>query len=238
MRAHDVSHQILLCLRRPVERRGDPPEHDAPHGIPARPPVRLVETDAKVSRPAIEEMAEVKRQNELLRQQLQQSVSLPSTLSSPQQSTSISPLPSSSSAAFLRLYTHLHLSRVDRRCCQHRRSYSRTPQQSASVQPPSQELLSNIMQQMSSGQTAGEQPSLASYLVLGATLEPNIKAKICEGEYVDIGALCSPTDTAVSVAMENNGQPTISLTPVRTKPPSSIYEWLRLFCTYVSIDFN
>ena len=52
---------------------------------------------------------------------------------------------------------------------------------------------------------------------------------------MELGALSSPTDTAVSVVMGNDGQPTISLAPVRTKPPSSIYEWLRLFGTYASI---
>ena len=199
-----------------------------------RPSVRLVETDADVSRPAIEEMAELKRQNELLRQQLQQSVSLPATSSSPQQSSSLSPLPSSSSAAFPSAL-HPPLPQQSGSTLLLATPVVFTSQQSASVQPPSQDLLSNILQQMSAGQTAGEQPSLASFLVLGATLEPKIKAKICEGGYVDLGALCSPTDTTVSVAMGNNGQPSISLTPVRTKPPSSIYEWLRLFFTYASI---
>ena len=52
---------------------------------------------------------------------------------------------------------------------------------------------------------------------------------------MELGALSSPTDTAVSVVMGNDGQPTISLAPVRTKPLSSIYEWLPLFCTYASI---
>ena len=42
------------------------------------------------------------------------------------------------------------------------------------------------------------------------------KSKIREGRYVDLGALSSPTDTAVSVAKGNNGQPTISLTPDQT----------------------
>ena len=199
-----------------------------------RPSVRLVETDAGVSRPAIKEMAELKRQNELLRQQLQQSVSLPATSSSPQQSSSLSPLPPSSSAAFPSAL-HPLLPQQSGSTLLPAPPVVFTPQQSASVQPPSQDLLSNILQQMSSGQTAGEQPSLASFLVLGATLEPKIKAKTCEGGYVDLGALCSPTDTTVSMAMGNNGQPSISLTSVRTKPPSSVYEWLRLFCTYASI---
>ena len=44
-----------------------------------RPSVRLAETDADASRPTSEHMAELRRSNELLRQQLQQAVSLPST---------------------------------------------------------------------------------------------------------------------------------------------------------------
>ena len=127
-----------------------------------RPSVRLVETDADVSRPAIEEMAELKGQNELLRQQLQQSVSLPATSSSPQQSSSLSPLPSSSSAAFP-LALHPPLPQQSGSTLLPAPPVVFTPQQSASVQPPSQDLLSNILQQMSSGQTAGEQPSLASF---------------------------------------------------------------------------
>ena len=75
--------------------------------------------------------------------------------------------------------------------------------------------------------------SLASYLVLGATIEHKIKSKIWG--YVDLGALSSPTHTSVSLAIVNNVQPTISLTPLRARPPSSIYEWLRLFGTYANI---
>ena len=78
---------------------------------------------------------------------------------------------------------------------------------------------------MSSGQTAGEQPSRASYLVLGATLEPKIKSKICEGGmWILVRCLCQQTQQ-----MGNYGQPTISMTPVYTSPPGSSYEWLHLF---------
>ena len=175
-------------------------------------------------------MAELKKQNELLRQQLQQAVSLPLA------SSSSAPLPSSSSAA-LPSALHHPPSQQSRSMLLAAPSIIFTPQQFSSVQPPSQDLLSSVRQHnnMSSSQTVDEQPSLARYLVLGATLESKIKPKICEGGYVDIGALSSPTDTAVSVAMGNNGKPTISLTPMRTSPPSSILEWLCLFGTYASI---
>ena len=178
-------------------------------------------------------MAELKKQNELLRQQLQQAVSLSLA------SSSSAPLPSSSSAA---LPSPLHHPpyQQSRSTLLAAPSIIFTPQQFSSVQPPSQDLLSSVRQHnnnynMSSSQTVGEQPSLARYLVLGATLESKIKSKICQGGYVDLGALSSPTDTAVSVAMGNIGQPTISLTPMRTSPPSSILEWLRLFGTYAGI---
>ena len=193
-----------------------------------RPSVRLAEPD--VGRSAIDEMAELKKQNELLRQQLQQAVSLPLA------SSSLAPLPSSSSAALPSALRHPP-SQQSVSMLLAAPSVIFTPQQFSSVQPPSQDLLSSVLQHnnMSSSQTVGEQPSLARYLVLGATLEPKIKSKICVGGYVDLGALSSPTDTAVSVAMGNNGQPTISLTPVRTRPPSSILECLRLFGNYASI---
>ena len=171
-----------------------------------RPSVRLADTDADVSTPKSEQMAELRRQNELLRQQLQQAGSLPST-SSAQQSSFHSPLPSSSSAAFPSAF-HPSPPQQSGPTLPPATPVVFTPQQATSVQPPSQDLLSNILQQMSSGQTAGEQPSLARYLVLGVTLEPKIKAKICEGGYLDLRALSSPTDTAVSVVMGNDGQPT------------------------------
>ena len=193
-----------------------------------RPSVRLAEPD--VGRSAIDEMAELKKQNELLRQQLQQAVSLPLA------SSYLAPLPSSSSAALPSALRHPP-SQQSVSMLLAEPSVIFTPQQFSSVQPPSQDLLSSVLQHnnMSSSQTVGEHPSLARYMVFGATLEPKIKSKICVGGCVDLGALSSPTDTAVSLAMGNNGQPTISLTPVRTRPPSSNLEWLRLFGTCASI---
>ena len=107
-----------------------------------------------------------------------------------------------------------------------------------SAPPASQDLLANVLNQMSASATAVERQgdmNLTQFVVLGATLDPRVKAKIREGVYVELGALSSPTDTSVNVAVGADGQPTISLTPVRASPPATITEWLRLFATYASV---
>ena len=107
--------------------------------------------------------------------------------------------------------------------------------------PSSQDLLANILQQMTTpASTAGEQDGssgggIAQFFVLGATLDPKVKAKIREGAYVDLGSLGAPSDASVSVAMGSDGQPSISLTPSRARPPASILEWIRLFSVYASV---
>ena len=111
----------------------------------------------------------------------------------------------------------------------------------APAQPVTQDLLVNTLRQMAA--TAPSAPDelraatsdIAQFLVLGATLDPKLRAKIREGAYVDLGGLMSSTDTSVSVAMGADGQPNISLTPVRARPQASISEWLRRFCTYASV---
>ena len=104
----------------------------------------------------------------------------------------------------------------------------------------SQDLLANILHQMTTPTTAGEhegtaEGGIAQFFVLGATLDPKIKLKIREGAYVDLGSLSAPSDASVSVAMGSDGQPSISLTPSRGRPPTSICEWIRLFGVYASI---
>ena len=69
----------------------------------------------------------------------------------------------------------------------------------------------------------------------GANRDPKIKVKIREGAYIDLGSLCAPSDASVSVAMGSDGQPSISLTLSRIRPPTSIFEWIRLFGVYASI---
>ena len=108
------------------------------------------------------------------------------------------------------------------------------------VPTTSQDLLANILHQMTTPTTAGEhdgtaEGGIAQFFVLGATLDPKIKLKIREGAYVDLGSLSAPSDASVSVAMGSDGQPSISLTPSRGRPPTSICEWIRLFGVYASI---
>ena len=61
--------------------------------------------------------------------------------------------------------------------------------------------------------------------------------KIREWAYVDLGSLCVPSDASVLVAIGSYGRPSISLTPSRGRPPTSIFEteWIRLFGVYASI---
>ena len=105
----------------------------------------------------------------------------------------------------------------------------------------SQDLMANILHQMTTPTTAGDhggtaEGGIAQFFVLGATLDPKIKVKIREGAYVDLGSLCAPSsDASVSVAMGSDGQPSISLTPSRSRQPTSIFEWIRLFGVYASI---
>ena len=111
----------------------------------------------------------------------------------------------------------------------------------APAQPVTQDLLVDALRQMA--ETAPSAPfelcaatdDIAQFLVLGATLDPKLRAKIREGAYVDLGGLMSSMDTSVSVAMGAGGHPNISLTPVRARPQASISEWLRRFCTYASV---
>ena len=107
------------------------------------------------------------------------------------------------------------------------------------VQPPAQDLLANALRQMTAPPATGEHlgvtTDIAQFFVLGATLDPKVKAKIREGAYVELGSLSSPTGSSVSVSMGTDGQPSIALTSVRARPPATILEWIRLFTTYASV---
>ena len=107
--------------------------------------------------------------------------------------------------------------------------------------PSSQDLLASILQQMTTPATTAVEydgasgGGIAQFFVLGATLDPKVKAKIREGAYVDLGSLGAPSEASVSVAMGSDGQPSISLTPSGARPPASILEWIRLFGVYASV---
>ena len=73
-----------------------------------------------------------------------------------------------------------------------------------------QDLLANILHQMTTPTTAGEHDGavrggITQFFVLRATLDPKVKVKIREGAYVDLGSLCAPSDASVSVAMGSDG---------------------------------
>jgi hypothetical protein len=82
-------------------------------------------------------------------------------------------------------------------------------------------------------QTTGENP-VTNYLVLGATLDPKIKAKVWAGQYVELSSLSDQSDVKVSVSV-NKDDSLISLTPAKSPPPATIYSWLRLFAAYAAV---
>ena len=76
----------------------------------------------------------------------------------------------------------------------------------------------------------------SSYLILGATLDPKVKSKIWSREYVELSSLHQgQMDSAVSVSVQDNGKPSISLRPTKPTPAANIYQWLTWFGTYASV---
>ena len=234
-----------------------------------RMPARLV--DGPLASTAMDDVAELRAENQLLRQQLEQTqasdadlpVDLPvSGEQWPSSSTNTMPIASSSATPIASSLPTQFIPQV-------LPQMSSAPQPAAAAYPPSvqdllasvlqqmaskpaaasaaqqtaqalptHDLLGGVMQQMTSAQAAsgGEQHIISPFLVLGSTLDPKIKVKIWEGGYVDLSSMATITDPSVSVAVTTDGQqPTISLTPVRARPPGNVMEWLRLFSTYASV---
>ena len=109
-----------------------------------------------------------------------------------------------------------------------------------SMLPPTattQGLLATVLQQMTATEASatGESHTIAPFLVLWPTLDPKVKCKIWEGGYVELGSLVA-SESNMTVAVNNEGnQSSISLTPVRARPPGNVMEWLRLFSTYAAV---
>ena len=198
----------------------------------SHPPARLVDEadEPQVESDSADEVIDLRLQNELLREQLRQTTA-PQSAASPQPSTSAQHLPPTQAV----LTPTVLAPAIEPNL----RSISGPS--SPPMQPPeSQDILLGILQQMSATQpdnnsTGENNASIAHYLTLGVNLDQKTKTKIGEGGYVELGFLISPSDTSVSVAVGDNGQPSISLAPVRAKPPANITEWLRLFATYASV---
>ena len=234
-----------------------------------RMPARLV--DGPVASTAMDDVAELRAENQLLRQQLEQTqasdadlpVELPvSGEQWPSSSTNTMPIAASSATPIASSLPTQFIPQV-------LPQMSSAPQPAAAAYPPSvqdlltsvlqqmaskpaaasaaqqtaqalptHDLLGGVMQQMTSAQAAsgGEQHIISPFLVLGSTLDPQINVKIWEGGYVDLSSMATVTDPSVSVAVTTDGQQTtISLTPVRARPPGNVMEWLRLFSTYASV---
>ena len=186
---------------------------------------RLVEEAQEKAQP--DELAELRVQNELLRQQLRHSRSSSVTSETPPAVAADEPAVDGvhSPPAEALSFTMQAPQQV---------SFT-APQLPAT--PNTQELLASMLQQMTAAQMTptGEHQAVTPFLVLGSTLEPKIRAKTWEGAYVELGALAS-SEPAVAVAVSNTGQqPSISLTTVRARPPGNILEWLRRFATYAAV---
>ena len=216
-----LRHPIIFSAMPKVKdgRKGGPPKvrHSARGGRPS---------------PDADALSELRAANDMLRQQLQQARTL---TSEPVAGTSSAPDEQATASFETQEQQRLSFAPLDV-TLPHESSALHNA--TAAVQTPTtQDLLSSVLQQMTA-QTAvhGEQSAISPFLVLGSTLDPKIKAKIWEGVYVELGGLSSPTDPTVSVAVSHDGQqPSVSLTPVKAKPPGNIIEWLRLFATYMCV---
>ena len=80
----------------------------------------------------------------------------------------------------------------------------------------------------------GEQ-MISKYFVLGATLDPKIKSKIWSREYIDLATLKDKVEPRVSVSVEDNGNPSISLKANKSAPVPTYIQWLQSFGKYAAV---
>ena len=93
-----------------------------------------------------------------------------------------------------------------------------------------------IASQLSGMIGRNEQSSaISEFLVIGATVDPKIKAKIWEGAYVELGSLIPRQDKKPKMEMSCGTNSQFTLTPARHKQPSTIQEWTDWFATYACI---
>ena len=97
-------------------------------------------------------------------------------------------------------------------------------------------ILTEALSQMVNSTDVKEGESdFSQFLILGATLDQKTKSKIWAREYIELSSLNDRPDPSVSVSVQNDGKPSISLKPTKTTPPSSYYQWLKLFSTYAAV---
>ena len=72
-------------------------------------------------------------------------------------------------------------------------------------------------------------------LPLGATLSSKFKAKIVQGEYIDIAAILYPTKDDIMINLKPDSSATVSLAQNRRKTPLSIDQWTSAMLTYAAV---
>ena len=102
-----------------------------------------------------------------------------------------------------------------------------------------QALLAGALQHLSGATPLtpkqGESP-MTPFLLLGATLDPKIKAMIWAHQYIELGSLASAAEPTVSWTLDPHSQlPQPHVAPARVTPVSTFSAWLRAFCTYASV---
>ena len=179
-----------------------------------------------------DELAVLRAQNELLRQQLMNHPPKPAA-TAPEEAR-----PSTSTAAMAAVTAETVMGapafNVLPRLTPHE---APRPLWTATPTATKQDLLATVLQQMTATEpsTNGESRIIAPFLVLGSTLDSKLKCKIWEGGYVEMGSLVA-SESTMTVAVNNEGnQSSIYLTPVRARPPGNVMEWLRLFSTYAAV---
>ena len=80
------------------------------------------------------------------------------------------------------------------------------------------------------------QSAMTPFLVLGATLDPKIKAMIWAHQFIDLGSLTATTEPTLSCSPYPRSQlPLPHGTLDRVTPIITMAQWLRPFSTYTSV---
>ena len=102
-----------------------------------------------------------------------------------------------------------------------------------------QAMMASALQQMSGttqpGPRQGES-AMTPFLILGATLDPKIKAIIWAHQFIDLGSLTATTEPTLSWSFDPRSQlPLPHVTPGKVTPVTTMAHWLRAFSTYTSV---
>lgn len=97
--------------------------------------------------------------------------------------------------------------------------------------------VSLALDQVLGGSANNEGDVLSSFLLAGSVVEPRIRAKILNREYIDLGTLIPRNESSqgLNIACAQGYTSQISLTPSRPRQPPNIFEWANWFSTFASI---